>query len=137
MIENEPRKRASRSAIFSYLLHVVLRNGQYQGKKKSFNINDTRFEDFSISKAEAWKVFRDLSTTGAFRKSKAHPRKWTISEELRQRVTETKYEQLETIAEKLSDVFRQDLTIKLSKSNLMDEPIAEALGLKAVYGEGK
>lgn len=133
MTDNEPRKRANRSAVLSYVLHVVLRNGQYQGKKKSFNINDTRFEDFGISKAEAWKVFRDLSMTGTFAKAKTHPRKWTITEDFRQRLTDTRYEQLEVIAEKLSSVFRQDLTIKLSKSNLMEEEVAEALGLKVIY----
>lgn len=137
MTDTEARKRANRSKIFSYLLHVVLRNAEYQGKKKSFNINDTKYEEFGICKGEAWKVMRELSLTGAFQKAVSHPRKWSITEDFRQRLTETKYEQLEVVAEKLSDVFRQDLAIKLSKSNLMDEQVAEALGLKAVYGEGQ
>jgi len=136
MTETQQRKRARRSALYSFVLHLAIDNREVQkGKKKTFRLSDTDYERFGLAPQTAGLVLKALAEVGVIGKGDKHHHLWHYSPELRERLSGVMFEERQRLAEELNGRLMNDTIIRIRGSNIYAGQIADALGLKALYGE--
>jgi len=134
MTETQQRKRARRSALYSFVLHLALDNREVQkGRKKTFSLSDTGYERFGLAPQTAGLVLKTLAEIGVIGKGDKHPHLWHFSQELRDRLSKVQFEEKRLLAETLNEQLENDIVVRIKGTSLYAPQIAEALGLKAVY----
>jgi hypothetical protein len=124
----QKRNRCSRWQIYSYVIHVVLDNSKFQGKRKGFRLKNTNPEEYSISFSEAYRILKDLSEAGVFTRLENHRRSWRMSEWFRGRLSHLEFEQRKVLAQRLHDVVQKEIVYRIKANPAVKEQILDAVG---------